>query len=94
MMILSIGGKPLDPQQAIRSQMPLDPLLVCPACNGTDVEAHRALTVERFGMQGARITSLEDRSMVPKLQDRACLDCGYRWAAVLPPDAYTNAHVR
>lgn len=72
-----IDGRPLPPERAIREGLPSDTALACPHCNGRHVEARMARTVERF--QG------EFKEMVPRLQDRSCLDCGARWQTTLPP---------
>lgn len=77
-----VNGRPLSPQEAVRNQLPLDTILRCPACNSNEVMAKQALTTTR--LDG------ETRDTVPRQQDRWCLNCGHRWAAVLVPEFMTN----
>lgn len=85
MLTIMINGRPLDPKRAARELRPLDSFLICPACNGGHVQAKDALTIEQFG----KGSDIEHADLVPRLQDRNCLDCGLRWSSVLPPRAYT-----
>lgn len=73
-----IHGRRLDPREAAQQLMPSDTLLVCPHCSSRMVQTVEPKLTTRF--------EDEARVMVPRMQDRWCLDCGHRWATVLPPE--------
>lgn len=88
MLTILVGGRPLDPKRAASALLPLDTLLVCPYCNGQHVEAKTALTTTQFGPR----SDLELKGLVPRMQDRRCLDCGEAWQSVLPPSLYHESN--
>lgn len=79
-----IHGKRLDPKDAGKTLLPSDTLLVCPRCESRMVQTVEAKLTERFPD--------ESRLTVPRMQDRWCLDCGFRWATVLPPTFQAQVH--
>jgi len=78
-----VNGKRLEPKDARKILMPSDTLLVCPHCESRMVQAVPPKLTARF-VDETHLT-------VPRLQDRWCLDCGYRWATVLPPEFQARA---
>jgi len=78
MFEIMVNGRPLSPERAIREQLPLDTMLVCPNCESSHVVAGPARAGQRFGG--------ESNATVPRQQDRRCLRCDHRWTAVLPPE--------
>lgn len=81
-MVILANGRPFTPERALREQLPLDTMLVCPECEGRHVEAWEPHTTIRLGG--------EAQHFIPRQQDRRCLDCGHRWTTVLPPEVYTD----
>jgi hypothetical protein len=81
-LLILIDGKPFPPERALREQLPLDTLLVCPECGSHDVEAREPKTTIRLGG--------EAQNFIPRQQDRYCLACNHRWVTVLPPVVYND----
>jgi transposase-like protein len=79
MLQIMVNGRPLSPERAIREQLPLDTMLVCPNCESSHVVAGVARAGIRFDG--------EKNATVPRQQDRRCLACNHRWMAVLPPES-------
>lgn len=86
MLGIFIRGTLLDPVASARQQQPLDTALICPACNSGAVRAREALTMAQIVWKG----ETEDRSLVPRLEDRHCDECGHDWVCTLPPRGYTD----
>lgn len=74
---LVFHGRRLDPREAAKTLLPSDTLLVCPHCSSGMVQACEPRLTTRFPDEGD--------ATIPRMQDRWCLDCGHRWATVLPP---------
>lgn len=84
-LTILVNGRPLDPRRASETLLRQDTLLICPNCNGRIIEARQPLTTQR--LDG------EPHVFIPRQQDRRCVECGHRWAVVLPPEVVSmNPH--
>lgn len=78
-----VHGRPLDPAKAPGSFFPLDWFKVCPDCGSGHVRAGPPRTIDDLG---AEFGAKQYHEMIPRKQDRWCLDCGARWTAILAPE--------
>jgi hypothetical protein len=90
MLAIIVNGKRLDPKEAAAQARPLDTALICPHCLGGNVGVQTTQLPHRFKLDG----HLEHGALVPRVQDRYCLDCGNQWATILPPTSFTDGMPR
>lgn len=81
-----VRGHVLDPKEAVQQMLPLDTMLICPACESAMVQALEPKT----GIQ----LPAEIKQYIPRQQDRMCLACGHKWMTVLPPAIVSLPYLR
>lgn len=70
----------------VKDALPLDTPMICPACLSREVIVHKARTTIQLG----KGSEMEASEHVPRMQDRQCKNCLFRWQTVLAPEAYNK----
>jgi hypothetical protein len=79
---IRVNGMVLDPKRAAAALLPMDTPLTCPRCNSHQVGANEPRNVA--------VNSGECVALVPREQDRFCLECRHQWTSILSPALYSD----
>jgi hypothetical protein len=77
-----VNGVKLDPAACAKALLPMDTPLRCPECNSFQVGANEP----RLSM----VYDGEATTLVPRHQDRFCLECRHQWTVTIPPEIYSD----